>query len=175
MAKRKSTSRGKAAKRSSIFGGILRALVAIWRFIAKMIGSTVRFLFKEAKELDSAHHRDGLAFLLLILAMISAAGSWFHLPNPIGRFMNTVLLGTFGKVAIIIPILFIYFAFRLFKAPDEGRANGRITIGAILLVLSSTGLAQVFRDSDFASVRNAGGVIGYGVGRPLSNLGTSLL
>jgi S-DNA-T family DNA segregation ATPase FtsK/SpoIIIE len=174
MAKKRS-SRRKTAKRSSIFGGFLRALVAIWRFIAKMIGSTVRFLFKEAKELDSAHHRDGLAFLLLILALISAAGSWFHLPNPIGRFMNTILLGTFGKVAIIIPVLFIYFAFRLFKAPDEGRANGRITIGAILLVLSSTGLAQVFKDSDFASVRSAGGVIGYGVGRPLSNLGTSLL
>ena len=173
--KRRSTSRSKPAKRSSIFGGVLRALVAIWRSIAKMIGGTVRFLFKEAKELDSAHHRDGLAFLLLILALISAAGSWFHLHNPIGRFMNTLLLGTFGKIAIVIPILFIYFAFRLFKAPDEGRANGRITIGAILLVLSSTGLVQVFKDSDFSSVQGAGGVIGYGVGRPLSNLGTSLI
>src|ERR1019366_2249220 len=108
MAKKRS-SRRKTAKRSSIFGGILRALVAIWRFIAKMIGSTVRFLFKEARGLDSAHHRDGLAFLLLILALISAAGSWFHLHNPIGRFMNTLLLGSFGKIAIIIPILFVYF------------------------------------------------------------------
>ena len=175
MAKKQSTSRAKTAKRSSFLGGVVRALAATWRFIAKMIGSTVRFLFKEARELDSAHHRDGLAFLLLIFALISAAGSWFHLHNPIGRFMNTVLLGTFGKIAIVIPILFIYFAFRLFKAPNEGRANGRITIGAILLVLSSTGLAQVFKDSDFSSVRRAGGVIGYGVGRPLSNLGTSLL
>src|ERR1700685_3327060 len=116
MAKRKSTSRSRPAKRSSFFGGFFRALVAIWRFIAKALGKTVRFLFKEAKGLDSVHHRDGLAFLLLILALISAAGSWFHLHNPIGRFMNTLLLGTFGKIAIIIPILFIYFAFRLFKA-----------------------------------------------------------
>ena len=120
MAKKRSTTRSKAAKRPGILTGIGRALAAIWHFIAKAIGSTIRFLFKEARELDSAHHRDGLAFLLLIFALLSAAGSWFHLNNPIGRFMNTVLLGTFGKVAIVTPLLFIYFAFRLFKAPDEG-------------------------------------------------------
>jgi len=175
MAKKRSTTRSKAAKRPGILTGIGRVLAGIWRFIAKAIGSTVRFLFKEARELDSAHHRDGLAFLLLIFALLTAAGSWFHLNNPIGRFMNTVLLGSFGKVAIVTPLLFIYFAFRLFKAPDEGRANGRITIGALLLILSSTGLAQVFNDSDFATVKEAGGAIGYGVGRPLDKLGTSLL
>jgi len=175
MAKKRTSSRSKAKSRPSIFALIGRALIGTWRFIAKAIGSTIRFLFKEARELDSAHHRDGLAFLLLIVALLSAAGSWFHLHNPIGRFMNTILLGSFGKIAIVTPILFIYFAFRLFKAPDEGRANGRITIGALLLVLSSTGLAQVFQDSDIHGVKNAGGVVGYGVGRPLSNLGTSLL
>ena len=175
MAKKRSTSRAKAKSRPSIFALIGRALAGTWRFIAKAIGSTIRFLFKEARDLDAAHHRDGLAFLLLIFALLCAAGSWFHLHNPIGRFMNTVLLGSFGKIAIVTPLLFIYFAFRLFKAPDEGRANGRITIGALLLVLSSTGLAQVFQDSDIHNVKGAGGVVGYGVGRPLSNLGTSLL
>jgi S-DNA-T family DNA segregation ATPase FtsK/SpoIIIE len=175
MAKKRSTSRAKAKSRPSIFALIGRALAGTWRFIAKAIGSTIRFLFKEARDLDAAHHRDGLAFLLLIFALLCAAGSWFHLHNPIGRFMNTVLLGSFGKIAIVTPLLFIYFAFRLFKAPDEGRANGRITIGALLLVLSSTGLAQVFQDSDIHNVKGAGGVVGYGVGRPFSNLGTSLL
>jgi len=174
MAKKRTTS-SKAKSRPSVFALIGRALIGTWRFIAKAIGSTIRFLFKEARELDSAHHRDGLAFLLLIFALLSAAGSWFHLHNPIGRFMNTILLGSFGKIAVVTPILFVYFAFRLFKAPDEGRANGRITIGAILLVLSSTGLAQVIQDPDIHGVKEAGGVIGYGVGRPLSNLGTSLL
>ena len=175
MAKKRTGTRGRAIKRSSIVTRIGRVLAALWRFIARAIGSAVRFLFKEARELDSAHHRDGFAFLLLIFALLSAAGSWFHLHNPIGRFMNTILLGSFGNLAIVTPILFVYFAFRLFKAPDQGRANGRITIGAILLVLGSSGLAQVFKDSDFSSIQNGGGIIGYGVGRPLSNLGTSVL
>ncbi len=173
--KRRSPSTKAAKKRPSIIARIVRAIVALWRFMAKAIGSTVRFLFKEARELDSAHHRDGLAFLLLIFALVSAAGSWFHLNNPIGRFMNTLLLGAFGKIAFITPLLFVYFAFRLFKAPDEGRANGRITIGAILLVLSTTGLSQVMKDSEFSAIKSAGGVVGYGVGRPLTNLGTSLI
>jgi S-DNA-T family DNA segregation ATPase FtsK/SpoIIIE len=112
MAKKRGRKPIKATRRPSIITAILRGLARLWRFIAKAIGSTVRFLFKEARGLDSAHHRDGLAFLLLIFALISAAGSWFHLHNPIGRFMNTVLLGTFGKVAIVVPLLFIYFAFR---------------------------------------------------------------
>ena len=175
MAKKRTGTRSRAVKRSSIVTRIGRVLAALWRFIARAIGSAVRFLFKEARELDSAHHRDGFAFLLLIFALLSAAGSWFHLHNPIGRFMNTILLGSIGNLAVVTPILFVYFAFRLFKAPDQGRANGRITIGAILLVLGSSGLAQVFKDSDFSSVQNAGGIIGYGVGSPLSNLGTSVL
>ncbi len=175
MVKKRSPSRGKTVKRPSFLARIGRALVGLWRFLAKAIGSAVRFLFKEARELDSAHHRDGLAFLLLISALLSAAGIWFQLHNPIGRIMNTILLGSLGKLAILTPILLVYFALRLFKAPDESRTNGRITIGAILLILGSTGLAQVFKDSDFSSIKNAGGVIGFGVGRPLSNLGTSLL
>ena len=97
MAKKRSTTRSKAAKRPRVLVGIGRATVGIWRFFAKAIGSTVRFLFKEARELDSAHHRDGLAFLLLIFALISAAGSWFHLHNPIGRSMNT-LMGQFADI-----------------------------------------------------------------------------
>jgi S-DNA-T family DNA segregation ATPase FtsK/SpoIIIE len=105
MAKKRTATRGKSAKRPSIVTRIGRVLAALWRFIARAIGSTVRFLFKEARELDSAHHRDGFAFLLLIFALLSAAGSWFHLHNPIGRFMNTILLGSFGKVAIVTPIL----------------------------------------------------------------------
>lgn len=175
MAKKKSPSRGKAVKRRSLVSRIGRVLVSFWRFLAKVVGSSIRFLFKEARELDSAHHRDGLAFLLLISALLSAAGVWFHLHNPIGRSLIYLLQGSLGKIAIVTPILFVYFALRLFKVPDQGRANGRITIGAILLVVGTTGLAQVLNDSDFGSIKSAGGVIGYGVGRPLSNLGTSLL
>ena len=175
MAKKRTPAKSKAARRPSLISRIGHILAVIWRGLAKGIGSTVRFLFKEARDLDSAHHRDGLAFLLLIFALLSAAGSWFHLNNPIGRVMNTALLGTSGKIAVVTPLVFIYFAFRLFKAPHEKKANGRITIGAILLILSSTGLAQAIADVDFNSIKTAGGVIGYVVGRPLTNLGTSLL
>ena len=64
MAKKKSTSSRKAGK--SALSVIGRALNGLWKSLAKAVGSTIRFLARGARDLDPAHHRDGLAFLLLI-------------------------------------------------------------------------------------------------------------
>ena len=132
MAKSKKTSsrstRSRASSKSSIFAAFTRALLALWRLIAKALGSAVRFVFRGAKELDPAHQRDGFAFLILIFSLISAAGTWFHLNNAVGRYIRLALFGGVGKVAYLAPLILIYFAGRLFKSPDEGAATGRITI-----------------------------------------------
>ena len=76
MAKRKRTTTrksGGAGQTALSFVG--RSISAIWRTIAKALGSTVRFLARGARDLDPAHHRDGLAFLLLILALAAFAGT----------------------------------------------------------------------------------------------------
>jgi S-DNA-T family DNA segregation ATPase FtsK/SpoIIIE len=147
--------------------------------MAKAIGSSIRFLFKEARELDAAHQRDGLAFLILILALLAAGGSWFNLHGLLGQALTSLLLGTFGRLAIISPILFAYFAYRLFRSPHEGRANGRITIGSVLLILSSTGLAHIWNgsvgDTHKTAIQHGGGWIGYAVATPLVKLTTFVL
>ena len=139
----------------------------------------MRFLFKEARELDQAHQRDGLAFLILIVALLAAGGSWFHMHGLVGRALQAVLLGAFGCLAILSPLLFAYFAYRLFRAPHEGRANGRITIGALLLLLTSTGLAHIWNgsvgDTGKWSMQHGGGWIGYAVATPLVKLVTSIM
>jgi S-DNA-T family DNA segregation ATPase FtsK/SpoIIIE len=176
MAKRKSA---KAAKKSSLVGGLFRGLAALWRFVAKILGSAIRFIFRQAKELDEAHQRDGFAFFLVVLAILAASGSWFHLNNIVGRGLTAFLLGTFGRLAFLSPVIFIYFAVRLFRAPQEGRETGRITIGTLLLLLSLTGLAHVFNgsvgDTGKSAIQGGGGWIGYGVATPLVALVTSIL
>ncbi|MEI6406777.1 MAG: hypothetical protein WCO85_04555, partial [Actinomycetes bacterium] len=77
-----SKSRKKSSSGASYFG---RAVAATWRFFAKAVGASIRFVFRGAKDLDPAHQRDGFAFLIFILALISAAGVWFHLNNLVGR------------------------------------------------------------------------------------------
>ena len=121
MAKKKSTSSRKAGK--SALSVIGRALNGLWKSLAKVVGSTIRFLARGARDLDPAHHRDGLAFLLLILALAAFAGTWFAADNFVGRNLYAVIYGAFGTVGFLAPLVIIYFAFRLFRAPDDQKAT----------------------------------------------------
>jgi S-DNA-T family DNA segregation ATPase FtsK/SpoIIIE len=102
-----------------------------------------------------------------------------QLDNAFGRAAYAFFYGGFGRVAILTPILFGYFAFRLFRTPQDKGATGRITIGSLLLVLSSTGLIHILNPSSIntgaTAMREGGGWIGYGVSTPLVALLTDML
>ena len=91
MSKRKKSK----TKTGAVGGALGRGLAAIWRFFAKAIGSSVRFLARGARELDPAHQRDGIAFSILILALISIAGTWFHAGNILSRGVYSFMYGGF--------------------------------------------------------------------------------
>jgi S-DNA-T family DNA segregation ATPase FtsK/SpoIIIE len=180
VAKKKSTSSRKASK--SVFSVISRALGSLWRALAKAAGSTVRFLARGARDLDPAHHRDGLAFLLLILALAAFAGTWFAADNFVGRNLYAVIYGAFGRIGFFAPVVIIYFAIRLFRSPDEKKDTSRIVVGVVTLIFSATGLAHLFNGSLGAlnptgtlAMRNGGGWLGYAVSMPLERLMTSML
>jgi DNA segregation ATPase FtsK/SpoIIIE, S-DNA-T family len=164
--------------RSSVIGKFFGLLGAIWRIIAKAIGSAIRFIFRASTELDEAHRRDGLAFLFLIAGLITAAGSWFHLNNLIGHGIYIFVYGIAGRIGFTVPLIFFYFAFRLFKSPDEGRSTARITIGVTLFILATAGLVHIFNGSvgtGQTAIRHGGGWLGYLVAIPLVALLTTIL
>ena len=171
--------RKKAKSKTGAVGGALgRSLASVWRFIAKSLGSGVRFLARGARDLDPAHQRDGIAFLILILALIATAGTWFNSDNVVGRAVYSVIYGGFGRVGFFAPIVLIYFAFRLFRVPEDSKATGRIIIGTLALLLSTTGLAHLLNGSvgtGATAMRHGGGWLGYGVTTPLVGLMTSVL
>ncbi|NDF93116.1 MAG: DNA translocase FtsK [Actinobacteria bacterium] len=174
MAKKKS-----ARKASGLFSAIGTGLGFIWSAIAKTLGASIRFITRGAKDLEPEHRRDGIGLILLIVALIAAATSWMQLDNAFGRAAYAFFYGGFGRVAILTPILFGYFAFRLFRTPQDKGATGRITIGSLLLVLSSTGLIHILNPSSIntgaTAMREGGGWIGYGVSTPLVALLTDML
>ena len=174
MAKKKS-----ARKASGLFSAIGTGLGFIWSAIAKALGASIRFITRGAKDLETEHRRDGIGLILLIVALIAAATSWMQLDNAFGRAAYAFFYGGFGRVAILTPILFGYFAFRLFRTPQDKGATGRITIGSLLLVLSSTGLIHILNPSSIntgaTAMREGGGWIGYGVSTPLVALLTDML
>ena len=174
MAKRK-----KAKSKTGAVGGALgRGLASIWRFIAKSLGSAVRFVARGARDLDPAHQRDGIAFLILISALVATAGTWFLSDNIVGRAVYSVIYGGFGQIGFFAPVVLLYFAFRLFRVPEDSKATGRIIIGTLALLLSSTGLAHLLNGSigtGATAMREGGGWLGYAVSTPLVTLMTSVL
>ncbi len=183
MAKKKrTTSRKSSGAGQSALSFVGRSISALWRTLAKALGSTVRFLARGARDLDPAHHRDGLAFLLLILALAAFAGTWFAADNFVGRNLYAVIYGAFGRIGFFAPLLALYFAFRLFRTPDDHKATSRIVVGVLTLVVSATGLAHLLNGSLGAvnptgatAMRHGGGWLGYAVSMPLEALMTSLL
>jgi S-DNA-T family DNA segregation ATPase FtsK/SpoIIIE len=175
VAKKKSRSKSQSG---GFAGALGRGLAAIWRFIAKILGSSIRFIARGARDLDPAHQRDGIAFLILIVALIATAGSWFHADNLVGRAVYSFIYGGFGRIGFFTPVVLIYFAIKLFRTPEDKAAIGRIVIGTITLILSSTGLSHLLNGSigtGATAMREGGGWIGYAISTALVSLMTSVL
>ena len=173
MAKKKTRT-----KSGGIGSSILRGLAAIWRGLAKFLGKSIRFVAKGAKDLDPAHQRDGFAFLLLVLAIMAAAGTWFDGGNVVGRALASFFYGGFGRMGVFTPLVLGYFAFRFFHSPQEKAATGRIVVGAIALLLSTTGIAHLLSGkpgTGTTAMHEGGGWLGYGISQPLVALMTDVL
>ena len=180
MAKRKRTK--KQSSKGGLIALIGSGLASAWRLIAKSLGSSIRFVARGAKDLDPEHHRDGAALTLFILALISITGTWMSSDAILGRNVYSFLYGAFGSVAIVAPIVLIYFAIRIFRTPDDKQGTGRITVGLLILLVSATGLAHLFNGSlgysnpeGASAIREGGGLIGYYVSMPLVAVMSSLL
>ena len=88
------------------------------------------------------------------------------------------MLGGVGRLAYLVPVIFVYFAYRLFKTPDESNELGRITIGTLLLLTSATALMHIINGSTgtgATAMRQGGGWVGYGVSTGLVALVTEIL
>ena len=180
MAKRKRTK--KQSSKSGLIALIGSGLASAWRLIAKSLGSSIRFVARGAKDLDPEHHRDGAALFLFILALISITGTWMSSDAILGRNVYSFLYGAFGSIAIVVPVVLIYFAIRIFRTPDDKQGTGRITVGLLILAVSTTGLAHLFNGSlgysnpeGASAIREGGGLLGYYVSMPLVAVMSSLL
>ena len=173
MAKQKRKS-----KSSSNSGSVVKVLSAIWRAIAKGFGNAIRFTTRAARDLDSAHQRDGAALLLVFLGLAAIAGTWMHSDSVVGHALYSFFYGGFGRIGVLTPLVLFYFAVRLFRTPDQSKETARITIGTLALTLSATGLAHLFNGSEgtgATAMRHGGGWIGYGVTTPLNAVLTPVL
>ncbi len=175
---KKAPPRKAAAKRAapkpapSPTGGVYRFVRAIWLGTAHGVGAVFRSIGRGAKGLDPAHRKDGLALLLLGLALVVAAGTWSRLQGPVGDLVEMLVTGAFGRLDLLVPILLGAVAVRLILYPEKPEANGRIVIGLSALVIGVLGQVHIAcgspgREDGTGAMQDAGGLIGWGASQPL--------
>ncbi|GAA0332571.1 DNA translocase FtsK [Streptomyces turgidiscabies] len=154
-------------------GGVYRLVRALWLGIAHAVGAVFRGIGQGAKNLDPAHRKDGVALLLLALALIVAAGTWSSLRGPVGDLVEMLVTGAFGRLDLLVPILLAVIAVRFIRHPEKPDANGRIVIGLSALVIGVLGQVHIAcgapaRSDGMQAIRDAGGLIGWGAATPLT-------
>ncbi|MGH4034812.1 DNA translocase FtsK [Actinomycetota bacterium Odt1-20B] len=154
-------------------GGLYRLVRALWLGVAHGVGAMFRGIGRGAKGLDPAHRKDGLALLLLGIALIVAAGTWSNLRGPVGDLVEMLVTGAFGRLDLIVPILLAVIAVRFIRHPEKPDANGRIVIGLSALVIGVLGQVHIAcgapaRSDGMQAIRDAGGLIGWGASTPLT-------
>ncbi len=153
-------------------GGVYRLVRALWLGTAHGVGAVFRSIGRGAKGLDPAHRKDGLALLLLGLALIVAAGTWSNLQGPVGDLVEMLVTGAFGRLDLLAPILLGVMAVRLILYPERPEANGRIVIGLSALVIGVLGQVHIAcgspgRDAGTEAMQDAGGLVGWATSKPL--------
>ncbi|MFJ7959363.1 DNA translocase FtsK [Streptomyces sp. NPDC096319] len=168
------TAAKKAAPRPapSPTGGVYRLARGAWLGLAHAIGAMFRGIGRGAKGLDPAHRKDGLALLLLGLALIVAAGTWSNLRGPVGDLVEMLVTGSFGRLDLLVPLLLGAIGIRLILYPEKPEANGRISIGLSALVIGILGQVHIAcgspgRGDGSAAMQDAGGLIGWAASQPL--------
>lgn len=169
----------RASGRAAGPGPVLRALRAcgravawVWQMVARGLGGIVRRLSSDARELDPAHSRDGVGLAYLLSAIITAAVTWFGTRGFIGSFVDTVVVGGLGRLAVVVPLFLAALAWRWLRHPDDVVGTGRISIGGGLLLLCSAALVHINRGlpepiDGIAAMRSGAGWIGYLISVPM--------
>ncbi|HEX5407469.1 MAG TPA: DNA translocase FtsK 4TM domain-containing protein [Pseudonocardiaceae bacterium] len=130
--------------------------------LARGVGSLVRAVSR-TKELDPAHRRDGVALVLVALAVISAAGVWLQAAGPVGHWVNIGVRSAIGNGALPLPIALAAAGIVLMRSVPKPEARPRLVIGSLLFGLALLG---IFHLADHEPVDNAGrmhggGAVGY--------------
>lgn len=174
---KKGTKGKKAAGRKPtgpdpLFAGAGKLIAGVWMLLAHGIGALARGVGRSARDLDPEHRRDGLGLVVLGVAIVVAATTWWRVSGTVPAMLTAFVRGAFGSVAPLVPVLLGLLAWRLLRHPDRNGDAGRLTIGWVALLAGVLGLVHVAHgtahpDDGATAMRAGGGVVGFVMSYPL--------
>jgi S-DNA-T family DNA segregation ATPase FtsK/SpoIIIE len=178
-AARKPAARRTPAKRATGPGPLAvggRALGSVlggsFKLVASGVGGVSRAAGTSARDLDPAHRRDSLGLVLLIGALLSAGGAWWH-AGAAGDALAGLVEGLFGLGAMLLPVVLAVAGVRVLRHPVTPGTRGRLLIGWTSLTLGGLGVLDVVRGHHVRA--DKGGVVGFLLGHPLETMLTGFL
>lgn len=140
--------------------------------VPRGMGAAVRSL-TGVGEYDPAYRRDGLCFLMLVLAVCFCASEWFRVNGPLGVFLHAVASGLFGVMSVVVPVVLAIVAVRLMRNSGKDSGNPRVLAGWVLLMWSICSIIDVALIADvpgfnIGAIQSAGGLLGFVLGSPLA-------
>lgn len=143
---------------------------ATWMMAAKGTGGAARSIGR-ARDIEPGHRRDGIALVLLGIAVVVAASSWFDAARPVGAWVDMVLRTFIGSAVVLLPLVAAGMAVALMRTEPNPEARPRLILGASLIALSVLGLRHLWAGSPESPElrRRAAGFIGFAIGGPLSD------
>lgn len=117
-------------------------------------------------EYDPAYRRDGLCFLLLVLAVLFCASEWFRVDGVFGQLLHAIASGVLGLMSVVLPVLLSAVAIRLMRNSGKGSNNPRVVTGWVLLMWSvcsilDVAIASSHTSFNIAVLQSAGGLLGF--------------
>ncbi|WP_170837391.1 DNA translocase FtsK [Actinopolyspora xinjiangensis] len=138
--------------------------------IARVAGTLLRTLGR-TRELEPAHRRDGVALILLAVAVITAAGVWWRAGGPVGHWLDWLLRSVVGSAALVLPLVLFGVAVLLMRTETNPEARPRMVVGTALLLFAGLGVLHIVTGAPrrAAGWPESGGLLGYAAGGPLAN------
>ncbi|HKT57136.1 MAG TPA: DNA translocase FtsK 4TM domain-containing protein [Microbacterium sp.] len=149
-----------------------------WMGLAHGVGGLFRAFGPET--LEKEQRRDGLPFLLVLLAVAGAVVEWFLIGTDASMYISAYSVGGLvGRVAFVMPVILVTLAGWLFRHPASVHDNGRIGIGFLIFIVSLAGFCHVgggrpAPSEGLPALSAAGGLFGWMLGEPLAMLLTRI-
>ncbi|KYH45543.1 DNA translocase FtsK [Branchiibius sp. NY16-3462-2] len=140
--------------------------------VSHAAGGTARSVAMSGREVTPEQRRDGLGFLLIALAVVVALREWWGVSGTFGNAIYAVAAGTFGMVALALPIILVLLGGHLLRSPKGHQATHRVLIGLALFLAGVCGLISTVKGIPAPAmtddIRSAGGMVGFLASSPIA-------
>lgn len=139
-----------------------RALRGLWNLLARGVGSLARAVGR-TRDIEAEVRRDGVAFALIAIGVVVAAGIWWRTGGPVSLWLERGVRSAIGAGAVALPLVLLVIGIALMRSDPQPEKRPRLILGSLLFTLALLGVLHIFSalPDDNQHRMYAGGALGY--------------